>query len=532
MELSGLTAAHELMERGFSVIVYERRKVPGGKARSMGDPHTGTGGRKDLPGEHGFRFFPGFYKHLPDTMKRIPYGSHPQGVFDNLVPATRFLLAHQGNDPTFVARFPTSLQELYELLKDIFTANLGIPDSELLYFASRILCLLTSCQDRRLAEYEKIPWWTFVGASTRSQAYQQYLAEGLTRSLVAMKAEIGSTHTVGDILIQLLISATTPGEAMDRVLIGPTSDVWITVWREYLAQRGVGFRFTHEVVGLDCQQGRLVGASVKDRLTGQVQQVQADYFVAALPVEIITPLVTPAMAQADPRLGELVNLQVRWMTGIQFYLRDDVPLVHGHAIYVDTPWALTSISQAQFWKTPLTQYGDGTTHGVLSVDVSDWTTPGILYNKPAMDLGRDEIKNEVWAQLRRSLDVDPDAVKLVDSNLTGWHLDPDIEFPSPHHDVNLEPLMVNVADSWRYRPEAVTRIPNLFLASDYVRTYTDLATMEGANEAARRAVNGILDACGSTAPRCRLWAFEEPLVFAPARAADEVLFKLGLPHPC
>ena len=37
------------------------------------------------------------------------------------------------------------------------------------------------------------------------------------------------------------------------------------------------------------------------------------------------------------------------------------------------------------------------------------------------------------------------------------------------------------------------------LAADYVRTHTDLATMEAANEAARRAVNGILCAAGSSA---------------------------------
>jgi uncharacterized protein with NAD-binding domain and iron-sulfur cluster len=43
-------------------------------------------------------------------------------------------------------------------------------------------------------------------------------------------------------------------------------------------------------------------------------------------------------------------------------------------------------------------------------------------------------------------------------------------------------------------------IPNLFLASDYVRTHTDLATMEGANEAARRAVNGLLDAAQFDGP--------------------------------
>ena len=34
--------------------------------------------------------------------------------------------------------------------------------------------------------------------------------------------------------------------------------------------------------------------------------------------------------------------------------------------------------------------------------------------------------------------------------------------------------------SWAIRPEAATEIPNLVLAGDYVRTHTDLASMEGA----------------------------------------------------
>ena len=65
------------------------------------------------------------------------------------------------------------------------------------------------------------------------------------------------------------------------------------------------------------------------------------------------------------------------MNGVLFYLDRDVPLVHGHAIYIDSEWALTSISQAQFWKdVDLARYGDGRVKGVLSVDVSDWETPG------------------------------------------------------------------------------------------------------------------------------------------------------------
>jgi 15-cis-phytoene desaturase len=528
--VAGLSAAHELAERGFVVEVFESRATYGGKARSMGAPGTGAGGRRDLPGEHGFRFFPGFYAHLPDTMKRIPFEGKRHGTFDNLVPATQLMLAKQGQrEATLVARFPTSLRELYDALKDLLDANIGIPDEELWFFAERLLVILTSCQERRLAEYEKIPWWDFIGAATRSAAYQQYLAEGLTRSLVAMKAELGSTRTVGDILIQLILNIATPGVAGDRVLDGPTSDVWIEPWRAHLVRLGVTFHPECKVTTLRCVGQRIQSVQVTDA-AGVPREVTSDFFIAALPVEVMAPLITPEMVQADAKLAGISRLTWSWMSGIQFYLHEDVPLVNGHAIYVDTPWALTTISQRQFWDVDLSGFGDGTVKGVLSVDISDWETPGILYGKRAMDCTRSEIAEEVWAQLKRSLDVSPVGAGLTDANRAGSHLDPDIQFPNPHGTVNLEPLLINLADSWRFRPEARTEIKNLLLASDYVRTFTDLATMEGANEAARRAVNAILDAVASRERRCELWPLHEPLIFAPARAIDLVRFNAGLPH--
>ena len=64
------------------------------------------------------------------------------------------------------------------------------------------------------------------------------------------------------------------------------------------------------------------------------------------------------------------------------------------------------------------------------------------------------------------------------------------------------------------------RSENLLLASDYVRTFTDLATMEGANESGWPAVNGILDCTGSATPRARSRPLHEPYLFVPARAVD------------
>jgi hypothetical protein len=73
--------------------------------------------------------------------------------------------------------------------------------------------------------------------------------------------------------------------------------------------------------------------------------------------------------------------------------------------------------------------------------------------------------------------------------------------------INTEPLLINRPGTLRLRPEARTPISNMFLAADYVKTETNLACMEGANEAARHAVNAILEVSGSKHARCRTWRF-------------------------
>ncbi len=524
--VAGLSAAHELVERGYDVSVYERKDIFGGKARSLSVPNTATEGRKDLPGEHGFRFFPRFYKHLPDTMMRIPFPGNGS-VFKNLTNATRIEVARAGKAPLFLAaRIPQNPQDWAVALHTMFT-GIGVPDDEVLFFVDRLLVLLTSCPERRLAEYEKIPWWTFVGAETRSKEYQTLLAEGLTRSLVAMRAEDGSTRTVGYMLLQLLFGLLTTG-GFDRLLTGPTNEVWLSPWVSYLKQRGVTMNSGVTVQKILAGSSGVTSVSVQRN--GQTLQVTADYYIAAMPAEIMSGLVTDELKQLAPSLASLNQLPTRWMNGIQFYLSQDVPLDHGHTLYADSPWALTSISQKQFWQQAnLANYGDGRVSGLLSVDISDWDAVGTLVGKSATKCTADEIKNEVWAELKAHLNVGGARV-IRDESLLSWFLDPDIQFPNPSQATNAEPLMINKAGTWQYRPEATTEISNLFLASDYVRTYTDIACMEAANEAARRAVNGILSHSGSSTEPAAIWPLQEPEFFKPMVEYDRMRFKLGLPH--
>ena len=530
--VAGLSAAHELAERGFSVSVYETKPIWGGKARSMGKPGSGTNGRRNLPGEHGFRFFPGFYKHLPDTMKRIPYGNNGQFVFDNLVGTTQIGLL-QSKCPKLVlpANFPTTLGEWMTAINAMFGPHLGVPAMESEFFAHQLFVILTSCAERRVAEYEKVAWWKFIEADNKSPEYQKMMAIGLTRSLVAMRAQVASTRTVGDILLQLIINQMTPGVMTDRVLNGPTNDVWILPWIAYLKGLKVELNLGASFKSLKTDGKNITSATVT--IGGQDKEVQADYYICAVPVEVMQRLLTDPIKNAAPSLAKLDQLGTEWMNGIQFYLSQDVPILNGHSIYLDSTWALTSISQHQFWnKVDLSQFGDGQVKGIISVDVSDWFAAGDqVVKKPANECTLEEIKNEVWAQLKAHLNqggVEP----VEDKILIDWHIDPDILYPrnDPTNEGNAEPLLVNTVDTWQYRPDVTVEIPNLFLASDYVRTYTDLATMEGANEAARRAVNAILDRSRSAEDKCEIWPLHEPVVFAPLREYDYCRFKLGWAH--
>jgi uncharacterized protein with NAD-binding domain and iron-sulfur cluster len=511
-----------------AVTVYEAAAGAGGKARSIFVPGTGKDGRRDLPGEHGFRFFPSFYRHLPDTMKRIPFGQQPNGVHDNLTATARTRLARILAPPVdVITRFPKTRADWQQLIRTIVVDDIGLPPGDALYLGKLFLLLLTTCPQRRLAEHEPAAWWDFTGADRRSQAFRQYFADIAVRSLVAMCPRKASTRTIGSVGLQLWLDHARPGAEVDRLLNGPTSDVWLSPWVAHLQRLGVRFRWRSRVTAIEIT-GRRVSHAVVESGGGGTECVRADHYVAALPVERMQPLVSPAMMLADPRLAGIHALTTEWMTGAQFFLGRKLPVVRGHLVLVDSPWAVTAISQSQFWPgTDLRQFGDGRVREVLSAIISNWDLPGAHVRKPARECTAAELRQELWWQLRAHLRRS--AIHLAENDLVDFYLADSIEFRQgrPH---DREPLFINTAGSWVHRPDSATAIENLFLAADYVRTNTDLATMESANEAARRATNGILDAAGVVASRCQIWPLREPLVFRPLQMLDHVRWQQGRPH--
>src|SRR5262249_19520709 len=225
------------------------------------------------------------------------------------------------------------------------------------------------------------------------------------------------------------------GRGADWILNRPTSEVWIEPWQKFLQRQGVTFMFNHRVVRFNYDGHGIVSvtlAPVDDEGQTCDQPYEAggpdDYYVAALPVEVMARLLSgkpnEALRDADPQLANIIDLGKRtaWMNGIQFYFKQSLKLGKGHVVYLDSPWALTAVSQPQFWKEHLKLHdlGDGTVRDIVSVIISDWEKEGMWIKRPAKACTPEEIFEEVLMQMAHHILDLPIADRRVAKKVDAW----------------------------------------------------------------------------------------------------------------
>lgn len=224
-------------------------------------------GRGVVPGEHGFRYFPGFYRHLFDTMRRTAvlstgedrYGPVARSAFDNLVgteatwlhlptnPDERPVQAPRDEDGAttsgrlirFPRRPPRTPQALLAALRS-FVNELGYQTGDLAHLSLKLFQYMTSSKARRAAEHEDMTWWEFLQAEKFSERCRAHMERG-PEVLGAMTATESDVRTQGNMVTQLLMDQLVGREVTDATLNGPTSLAWFDLWREYLVFRGVKF---------------------------------------------------------------------------------------------------------------------------------------------------------------------------------------------------------------------------------------------------------------------------------------------------
>lgn len=264
--------------------------------------------RSRVPGEHGFRFFPSFYRHLFDTMKRIPIaeaaiGSSPDGavltsdsprsVFDALRSAEVIQLAlapdARGRSRTFeIPRRPLrSPGDLRKLFADVLE-RAGYRGQDVFRLATRYAEYLTSSPERRRC-YEDMPWAGFLGldGGEFSPAFARHVTSG-AQALVAMSSQTNDARTIGSIAMQLTLDQVraNPSGYTDATLRGPTSLELFAPWRAYLESQSVEFRRA-QLVGF-YGRGMAVRPAFGLPCPGGFRQASidpADYYVVTIPVD-------------------------------------------------------------------------------------------------------------------------------------------------------------------------------------------------------------------------------------------------------
>lgn len=544
-----------------------------------------------VPGEHGFRFFPSYYRHVFDTLERIPiaddnrpsFHETPRTVLDNILAVDEHKAGREGPEKSFsFPRRPViSLREAFDMTESILT-SLNMEGSDIQQHLVKLFKYATSCSARREREYEYQSWSDFMDADAFTESFRT-IFEQTGRITIATPPSECDARTYGNASLQLFLNQLLPSARTDGTLNGPTSVTWFNHWRRYLESQGV--RFYHgELVGFtaaDAEQATphpvviLPGTRELAAGTGQPPDspplegakktiVMRDYYVVAVPLHEAQKLVNNDHHFVGGDFDRLRAMDLsgldearpsgmlRHLRGIQFFLATDGGFPRGHTSYIDSPWGLSSISQPQFW---LRKRGwwDGY-RGVLSVDIGVWDVAGRKTGKVAWDSTPDELAAEVWEEVRATFTEEER--ELLPNTYLAYHYDADddekadaaVEGESAASDEtdgergepDDEPYLITRPGEYPLRPGRLdekrgydVRFGRLVFAGVYMQTYTRLTTMEAANESGRHAVNGILDADPTYhGARCRVWDPErhEPPDLEVFKELDERLVAMGLPH--
>jgi hypothetical protein len=286
-----------------------------------------------MPGEHGYRFFPSFYKNLFSTMRRTPimHGEHSthRTVFDNLREPPAAELARMGGKGMQPSpKRPRGSAEQLKIVMKEAMAYLGATEKDQYKSQNRFIKYMTSSQARR-RKYEDISWLEFLdgfremeedpdpaGAAECHTSYSpkyEELLRRLPQALVSMSAAESDARSFGSASIQNLKDFVGLSDEMDMMLNGPTSATWLHPWKEYLKTQGVRFFVGHiERLEMDGDELKpILGGPQPDEdnprgkprserpghtlitaqgRAGAMQGDTVDYFVSTLPFEVISKL--------------------------------------------------------------------------------------------------------------------------------------------------------------------------------------------------------------------------------------------------
>ncbi|MDM3975562.1 NAD(P)-binding protein [Mycobacterium marseillense] len=512
----GLSAALELVERGFEVDLYEKGSFLGGKSRSETVVGSGTGGRKDLPIENGPHAYWGTYQHWNDTLARVPAEGGDGTVLDNLAVAGKEVRhAFDGGRSRIFDRHRVEFAK--EVLSRLLTW-------ELPRLICKIVALATSGLARQHGQLEDITLTQYTGPLSRKSF------ELLATLVSQVKVDpdwVSARETARNLhIFSGHFGAKGLGQgahSLVGITRGPADEAIFAPFGRHLEKLGVRIHLRNELVALTSLDGLVTGAQVRDA-SCVARRVTADWYILAVPQDVAPKVLTPQLVKADPLLGRLDRLGEQWLGAANVFLKGP-RLPNAFCL---GPWQLVAVDYSAAVPDFGEQYGDGNAKQWMSIDLQTWDCPGLLYGKTAKECTKEEFFEEILAHLANSY---PSSWgKLNRDNIIRWDVSRLLRYEPGRPVINDEPLFGAIAGAWSGQPRAVTAVDNLFIGATYARTTGGIDSMDCACEAARRSVNAILDRTQTNGRRAFVDSYDTAGLLKKLWDYDDRRYRKGLPN--
>ena len=486
--ISGLTVAHELRKIA-SVDVYEIDSVPGGFAQSSRDING-------MPTEHSWRGYGPFYDNLFSILKEIPFKGGT--VHDNILfnRPIEFLLPRDGKGT----------------LTEIENRSPTIADNILLgfYMSTGLFA------NKRLDVISKTNFKKLMAGKLSHNGRDDFikmLGPGL--GLDENDTSLYDISKYAEIKMASRARGNKKAFGDWYLLNGPTSVKWIDPWEQFLKAEGVNFHYNCGLKKIHVEGNTVNHVEVKN------MSIKADAYVICISpyslADMIAnettnrPELTKSLNLARPPPHKQIAFAMLFKNKLIFPNPDMV------MAFPDSEFNITICQQDNFFLDDPFFKQAGKDKSLWSGTACVTDVPGRVYGKPAVELTKDELCNEIKAQMFSSQELraiisdqslDVDYMKIWKN----WHV--------VNGRLQSHPKWVTSTTTYGNRPSQKTSIDNLYLAGSHTKTTTSLWSMEGAVE------SGKLVAKYFTEPE---YYSHDVSFFDPIKKVDDYLYEKNMP---
>ena len=428
-----MVVARELAVRGWRVTLLERSNRLGGKA--------GSDLRDGQLVEHGYHVFPQWYPNVRSILKRLDI---------RLIDFDRYHFLLPGGYPNRVTVLgPSGFSAMWHY---IFHGLL--PWYHNLLYIYSVLDMIS----RPLSEKSHLDRVSQIGLIRGKWYTSESVAEMGQENV--LKASAIPVYDLSAMTARRIASYwVRQASPFLSILPGNLQTVFIDPQVRELEELGVEIRFGADVCEVVMQDGAVTAVAL-----GDGTRLSADVYALCTPFEVTRAWIHDRLYEADPELGNLHLLEAQPMAALHLRVRKELPaLPREHVFFHGSHYALSFIDLTPHWNGN----GDGRTGHELSFISSNYSP----LNRVSREGARDLLLKEIGEYL-----------PITSDDVESWELNPNTDVP----------LFINTIGAWPNRPRTKTKIPNLYLAGDYVKNAIDLACMEGAVSAALEASAEIL----------------------------------------